>query len=660
MFLDRKTSPTGSTPTASPNNPAGPLPTGHPPAVAPLHGASVDFGAMSPSLMDAVDTAVVGPRPEPYALMERVFDGLGAVKDVLDHLPPVGSVGEAEFAQGLCSAFQGLDLGRVIGQLHRLVSLRGDVDREGLRKLEKALGELKQVVDNLQAAPAGPGALRETIAELEGQLSCALTSLETAMTANLADAWMATSRSGIEVPASETLPMAVHHGMESMQTILDKALEVKDHQGGFEAFIRLRRDLQEFDLFKLGQHLADNGLDVRAEILDLLTLVATTGNGWDDRLDMTWVADRWDPIEAAIGQLATALRTASAQPSEAVAVVIPPDLPDDADGAMIADLLLQLASGSDDYDSLRLQRIANLFLEPGSCAELGRKLGDKAYSIGKWASELARVLATESGREKFHLLTVLQLEVVEIGLLSWHEVYGDGASASYVHWYEDRCPERFETKAVAQMLGDTLRVVKKKGALGEANIRKAVTYFENMLSGVDLRAVIARPDLSEFHLIHHLVKLEGSVELLREVYLTFGPGHNDIASPMQNAIRMVLRALMHAGIIPEEVLPAFCDDDWPSVPGIAFDPYPALPQTAADVMALVVNAVELGDLDRKIPDPIAQAVGLPDDPVPEGWAPALENLQVAVILARQSLRPLEHEQALRLTIEQLIDVLKQT
>ncbi len=644
MFLNGKTSPTGVPPTAGPIDPDGPRTTGHPPPRPPLQGHSLGLGAMS--LIDAVDTAVVGPRHEPYALMERVFDGLGAVKDVLAHLPPVGSVGTLEFAQALGSAFQGLDLGRVIRQLHRLANLRGDVDREGLRKLEKALVGLKQVVDDLQAAPAGPGALGETIAELEGQLTGALSSLETAMTANLAEAWMATSRSGIEVPASETLPMAVHHGMESLQTILDKALEAKDHQGGFEAFMRLRRDLQQFDLFELGQHLASGGLDVRAEILDLLTLVATTGDGWDDKLDMTWVENRWDSIEAAIGKLAMAFQTAGSQPPEAIVAVKPPALPDDADGVIMAGLLHKLDK-SMGGTSATLKRIAKRFLEPGSCAKLGRVLGDKAHSIGKWAIEAKWILDTGSEMAAVQFQQRLALELTEIGFISRNNYFASSAPSSQDHW---------DSKAVARTLGDALRAVKKRGALGEANIWKAVTYLENMLSGIDIHALAAHPDLAGFLLLHHLGRLEKAVAYIREAYMSqgWGPDNYPDVPLMHNSIRILLRALTVAGIIPEEVLPAFFDGNWPSVPGIAFDPYPPFPRTRAEVMELVADAVQLGGFDPDIPGLMARWISPPDDLASYRWAPALKQLQKAVILARQSGLPVEHQRALLHAIEVLL------
>ena len=674
MFLNRKgNSPAAAAPLSGPNALTGRGTTTHPPAPPPLHGASaVAFGAMS--LVDAVDAAEPGPRRAHYKLLERVFDGLSAVKDVLDRAPPAGSVGQAEFAQALLSAFQGLDLQRVIHQLATLVAMRGDVDRLALNQLKDALASFGVMLNDARAALSLPepttaeltdavsAALQEASPGLQGQLEAVLSSIADVMTASLAAdteaSWMATSRSVIEVPASETLPLTVRHGIEGMQTILDKALQVKDEKGNFEAFIKLRRDLQEFDLFELGQDLADK-IDVRPEILHFLTLVGTTGRVWDDRLDVTWVEDHWDAIETAMHGLATALGTAGGTPP--AAATTPPALPNDADGARFADLLFRLEA-SQDRDNPRLRRIAQRFLEPGSCAELGIKLGDKANSIGKWAFEIEWTLATGSEIEAARCQQRLALELAEIGFISWGDILGSPAPPSQGHWDEllRVKAKRTNSKAVAQLLGDTLRLVKSKGALAEGNVSKAVTYLDHMLSGIDIVAVAADPRLEGFDLLHHIGQLEGAVERVNQAYLAPPPKasteHADI-SPMQNSMRLVLRALMIAGIIPEEVLPAFFSSDWPSVPGIGFDAYPAPPRTGADAMALVADAVGLGGLDPDIPEFVAQWIGPPDETVLEHWSSALEKLQAAILFARSSARPLDHEHALLDAIEDLMEVL---
>ena len=326
MFLspNRKGNGVAGTVSAAPKQgepPAGPPTPVNAPAPPSGHGASpVSFGAMAPSLTDAVDAVEMGPRGSRYELLDRVFDGLSAVKDALDRLPPAASVGDAEFVQTLCSTFQELDLTRVIAQLRKLVGLRGDVDRLALSRLEKQLAAFSAKMNDARTALSGPEPaiveLGDAAAGLQGQLADALASLEDRMMASLAaeteDTWMATSRSGIEVPAGGSLSRTLHHGIEGLRTILDKALAVEAAEGKFEAFMRLRRDLQEFDLFRLGQDLAQVK-DVQPEILDLLTAVEIARGGWDGSLSRALVEERWAPIEAAIGKLAKALPTAGAR-----------------------------------------------------------------------------------------------------------------------------------------------------------------------------------------------------------------------------------------------------------------------------------------------------------------------------------------------------------
>ena len=238
----------------------------------------------------------------------------------------------------------------MIAQLRKLVGLRGDVDRLALSRLEKQLAAFSAKMNDARTALSGPEPaiveLGDAAAGLQGQLADALASLEDRMMASLAaeteDTWMATSRSGIEVPAGGSLSRTLHHGIEGLRTILDKALAVEAAEGKFEAFMRLRRDLQEFDLFRLGQDLAQVK-DVQPEILDLLTAVEIARGGWDGSLSRALVEERWAPIEAAIGKLAKALPTAGARVPQVTFASEPRDGVDER-GGRLATLLRELGN----------------------------------------------------------------------------------------------------------------------------------------------------------------------------------------------------------------------------------------------------------------------------------------------------------------------------
>ncbi len=314
MFLNTRGNGVASTGTPAPGpaheggRPVSPRTPGTAPAPSNRHDASgVGFGAMTP-LTEAVDAASVEPRPARYALMERVYDGLSAVKDALGRLPPLAIVGEAEFCQSLTSAFQGLDLKRVIAQLGKLIGMRSDIDREGLSQLKDELVALDEDLGGAPVTEPDCGH-RQALSELQSWLTEVVSSLEDMMTASLAadaETGLATGRSGIEVPPSDSLPLSLHHGIQGLQTIFDKALATKATDGPFEAFMRLRRDLQEFDIFRFGEDLADE-IDIRSDVLDLLIAHDRACEAWDAHFDRTRVEERWSAIERAIGNIAAGL-----------------------------------------------------------------------------------------------------------------------------------------------------------------------------------------------------------------------------------------------------------------------------------------------------------------------------------------------------------------
>ena len=500
MFLNRKgNSPAAAAPLSGPNALTGRGTTTHPPAPPPLHGASaVAFGAMS--LVDAVDAAEPGPRRAHYKLLERVFDGLSAVKDVLDRAPPAGSVGQAEFAQALLSAFQGLDLQRVIHQLATLVAMRGDVDRLALNQLKDALASFGVVLNDARAALSLPepttaeltdavsAALQEASPGLQGQLEAVLSSIADVMTASLAAdteaSWMVTSRSVIEVPASDTLPLPVRHGIEGMQTILDKALQVKDEKGNFE-------DIHQASPRPSGIRSLRARPGPRRQDRRPTRNSPLSDPGGNDRARLGRPARR-DMGRGSLGRH----RNGDAGPGN---------------GARHGG---GTPAGRGDDDASPPKRCGRRPVrgpavparsEPGPrqpeapthrpavprAGQLRRareKLGDKANSIGKWAFEIERTLATGSEIEAARCQQKLALELAEIGFISWGDILGSPAPPSQGHWDEllRVKAKRTDSKAVAQLLGDTLRLVKSKGALAEGNVSKAVTYLDHMLSGIDI------------------------------------------------------------------------------------------------------------------------------------------------------------------------------
>ncbi len=665
MFLNRRgagtavgTPPAGATPT-------GPQSPRHPPAVAPLHGAStVGSGAMS--LGHAVDTAMVEPRPAPYALMERVFDGLSAVRDVVGHMPPLGSVGEAEFVHGLCSAFQEFDLTRLIAQLHKLVSLRGDVDRQGLNRLEKALiafNAAKHAVAAMLGEPdeahsLAVARLSDAVAALQAELSGALASLEDRMTASLAigDASMTTIRSGIEVPTDANLPQAIHHGIEGLQTILDKALAVKEGEGKFEAFMRLRRDLQEFDLFGLGEDLV-HVKDVQPEILDLLTAIDIAARGWDGSFSTTLVEDRWDAIEAAIGKLAKALHTAGARavPTE---MVLEPQGEIDKRSGELARLLREVGEQLD-LDSPVLQQIAERLSRPGSWDELCR-LSPEGYPPS-WETDLDRLLDRGSRSDARQLLSSMAQNLAEIGFIGWTEAMTYYVPERLDEWGRAFIlreePRPIAPKELAQRLGDALRALKDGGALGEANVAKMIAYLATILDGVDLRKLPRDPRLDDFHLLNHVERLGKLVAEVKKNGQTFRESLVKMET-LRAEMRLIVRALVELGIIPEEIQAAFFAEDWPPVPGIAFEPFPPLPTTKSGAGALVGEAVRIGGLEPAVMHYVDHLIlGIPDDSLLVGLTPQLEAIQGAVLLARHAGRPREHRDALLRAIEGLVSAI---